>query len=89
MAVEENVQLMRRWFQEVWNEGGHRGGGTRRASRWARPRRIVTASGSRIASLFGECHGAPVLEHLSHVRHQVSRETLCIIHILLEEPSWA
>jgi steroid delta-isomerase-like uncharacterized protein len=21
MAVEENVQLMRRWFQEVWNEG--------------------------------------------------------------------
>ena len=21
MSVEENVQLMRRWFQEVWNEG--------------------------------------------------------------------
>lgn len=21
MAVEENIQLMRRWFQEVWNEG--------------------------------------------------------------------
>ena len=21
MAVEQNVQLMRRWFQEVWNEG--------------------------------------------------------------------
>jgi steroid delta-isomerase-like uncharacterized protein len=21
MAVEENVRLMRRWFQEVWNEG--------------------------------------------------------------------
>ena len=21
MAAEENIQLMRRWFQEVWNEG--------------------------------------------------------------------
>lgn len=21
MSVEENIQLMRRWFQEVWNEG--------------------------------------------------------------------
>src|SRR5580765_4735843 len=21
MPVEENIQLMRRWFQEVWNEG--------------------------------------------------------------------
>jgi steroid delta-isomerase-like uncharacterized protein len=21
MSVEENVQLMRRWFKEVWNEG--------------------------------------------------------------------
>jgi steroid delta-isomerase-like uncharacterized protein len=21
MAVEENIQLLRRWFQEVWNEG--------------------------------------------------------------------
>src|ERR1035438_9077533 len=21
MSVEENVQIMRRWFQEVWNEG--------------------------------------------------------------------
>jgi len=21
MSVEENVELMRRWFKEVWNEG--------------------------------------------------------------------
>ena len=21
MSVEENVQLMQRWFQEIWNEG--------------------------------------------------------------------
>jgi hypothetical protein len=21
MSAEENVQIMRRWFQEVWNEG--------------------------------------------------------------------
>jgi hypothetical protein len=21
MSADENIQLMRRWFQEVWNEG--------------------------------------------------------------------